>query len=67
MSEIINEELIDHRNRTSLGLPPPRKLRRGPHIKLEELVMDSNWTNNRPYIRLGFGHYHVERDTIISL
>lgn len=29
-SEIVTEELIDHRNRTSLGLPPLQRQRRGP-------------------------------------
>lgn len=29
-SEIVNEKLIDHRNRTSMGLPQPQMQRRGP-------------------------------------
>lgn len=39
-SEIVKEELIDHRNRTSLGLPPLQKQKRGP---ISHLV-SQQWT-----------------------
>lgn len=52
-SRIVDEELIDHRNRTSLGLPPP-EIETRLYLKFGGSIVDPSGAHHCPHLILSF-------------